>query len=286
MRLINFEILLITLVCPLFIYAQQRVVKIYKGSMFDHNSKWEEILDANVICNDSLLSYSDSLKGFHIDFKSDTFRINVKHDELKDQKRIISSDDVNSYQIFFFLGEETDVYACNGDIYSPVYVEKNSFAVHFGITDRKQVVEIIESIHKGKYDTIRTSFSSHGTEGYLALIHSESYADSLYNFKLSQFRSEKSVTVAGPYVGDFYEMTIFEQSLTVRFNKYVMNSERKKILAMYDTHDGDRIPGGDLRWIKLANNSRLDVFETSIKLYEHPEVNYVNIHYRQFRYPY
>ncbi|PHR48051.1 MAG: hypothetical protein COA32_05860 [Fluviicola sp.] len=254
--------------------------------MFDDKSKWEVVFDANVTCNNSLLSYSDSLKGFHIDFKSDTFRINVKHDELKDHKRIISSDDVNSYQIFFFLGEKTDVYVCNGDIYSPVYVEKNSFAVHFGITDRKQVVEIIESIHKGKYDTIRTSFSSHGTEGYLALIHSESYVDSLYKFKLSQFRSEKSVSVAGPYIGDFYEMTIFQQTLTIRFNKYVNHSERKKILAMYDTHEAGRIPGGDFRWIKLANNSGLDVFEKSIKLYEHPEVNFVKIHYIQFKYPY
>ena len=269
----------------MFIYAQQRVVKIYKGSYFDDKYQLETISDAKVYCNDSLLTFSDSLKGYQINFIADTFQINVLHDKLKDQKRIITSNDGNSYNIQFFLGSETDIYAIINGIYTPVYIEENSFAVHFGIYDRKQVVEIIESIHKGEYDTIRTAYSSHGTEGYLALIHCKSNTDSLYN-KLSQFRSEKSVTVAGPYFGELYEMTVFEQSLAVRFNKYVMNSERKMILAMYDTHDGVRIPGGNLRWIKLASNSRWDVFETSIKLYEHSEVNYVSIFYKEFRYPY
>lgn len=158
------------------IYAQTRVVSVNKGSYFDNKNQLETISDAKVYCNDSLLTFSDSLKGYQINFIADTFQINVLHDKLKDQKRIISSNDVNSYSIHFFLGNETDIYAIISGIYTPVYIEENSFAVKFGVTDKKQIVKTIESIHKGKYDTIRTSFSSHGSEGYLALIHCESHA--------------------------------------------------------------------------------------------------------------
>lgn len=87
-------------------------------------------------------------------------------------------------------------------------------------------------------------------------------------------------------MGDLYEITIFPRTLTVRINRYLNSSERKKILAKFNAHERYRMPGGNFRVINLAINSGFDVFESSIKLYEHPEVDYVKINYIQFYPPY